>query len=100
LNSSPIGVDTSVLTPVDDPRLEARLLERIWDGTIEFDSVPGRTCFTVTLPFAQDGARGDVQRNDTARHDAARNDGPRHDGSRIDTPRPDGGPGPATHASK
>jgi hypothetical protein len=30
-----IAVDTTVLTPIDDPRLEARLLERIWDGTSE-----------------------------------------------------------------
>ena len=37
-----IRVDTTVLTPVDDPRLEARLLERIWDGTIVFDVVAGR----------------------------------------------------------
>lgn len=32
-----IHVDTTVLTPLDDPRLEARLLERIWDGKVEFD---------------------------------------------------------------
>jgi hypothetical protein len=32
-----ISVDTTVLTPVDDPRLESRLIERIWNGTIEFD---------------------------------------------------------------
>jgi hypothetical protein len=37
-----IRVDTTVLTPVDDPRLEARLLERIWDGTIAFDVQAGR----------------------------------------------------------
>ena len=37
-----IAVDTTVLTPVDDPRLEARLLERIWDGTIRFDIEQGR----------------------------------------------------------
>jgi hypothetical protein len=37
-----IAVDTTVLTPVDDPRLEARLLERIWDGTIRFDVEAGR----------------------------------------------------------
>lgn len=37
-----IDVDTTVLTPVDDPRLEARLLERIWDGQIEFDAAEGR----------------------------------------------------------
>ena len=37
-----IAVDTTVLTPVDDPRLEARLLERIWDGEIRFDIVKGR----------------------------------------------------------
>jgi len=37
-----IRVDTTVLTPVDDPRLEARLLERIWDGEIRFDVEAGR----------------------------------------------------------
>jgi hypothetical protein len=37
-----IRVDTTVLTPVDDPRLEARLLERIWEGTIRFDVATGR----------------------------------------------------------
>ncbi|MEI6240334.1 MAG: hypothetical protein WCR51_08085 [Planctomycetia bacterium] len=37
-----IHVDTTVLTPIDDPRLEARLLERIWDGEIEFDVARGR----------------------------------------------------------
>lgn len=37
-----IAVDTTVLTPVDDPRLEARLLERIWDGEIRFDVESGR----------------------------------------------------------
>ncbi len=37
-----IAVDTTVLTPVDDPRLEARLLERIWDGEIRFDVEAGR----------------------------------------------------------
>ena len=37
-----IAVDTTVLTPVDDPRLEARLLERIWDGEIRFDIEAGR----------------------------------------------------------
>ena len=37
-----ISVDTTVLTPVDDPRLEARLLERIWDGEIRFDVESGR----------------------------------------------------------
>lgn len=37
-----IAVDTTVLTPLDDPRLEARLLERIWDGTIRFDIEDGR----------------------------------------------------------
>lgn len=37
-----IRVDTTVLTPIDDPRLEARLLERIWDGEIEFDVNRGR----------------------------------------------------------
>ncbi len=37
-----IRVDTTVLTPIDDPRLEARLLERVWDGTIRFDIDAGR----------------------------------------------------------
>jgi hypothetical protein len=37
-----ISVDTTVLTPVSDPRLEARLLERIWAGTIRFDIAAGR----------------------------------------------------------
>lgn len=37
-----ILIDTTVLTPVDDPRLEARLLERIWDGEIRFDIETGR----------------------------------------------------------
>jgi hypothetical protein len=37
-----IAVDTTVLTPVDDPRLESRLLERIWDGSIAFDIPTGR----------------------------------------------------------
>jgi hypothetical protein len=37
-----IAVDTTVLTPVDDPRLEARLLERIWDGSVSFDLARGR----------------------------------------------------------
>lgn len=37
-----ISVDTTVLTPVDDPRLEARLLERIWNGEIRFDLETGR----------------------------------------------------------
>jgi hypothetical protein len=37
-----IRVDTTVLTPIDDPRVESRLLERIWDGTIEFDIDRGR----------------------------------------------------------
>jgi hypothetical protein len=37
-----IAVDTTVLTPLDDPKLEARLLERIWDGTIRFDIETGR----------------------------------------------------------
>jgi len=37
-----IVVDTTVLTPIDDPRLEARLLERIWDGEIRFDIETGR----------------------------------------------------------
>ena len=31
-----------MLTPVDHPRLEARLLERIWDGEIRFDVESGR----------------------------------------------------------
>jgi hypothetical protein len=37
-----ILVDTTVLTPIADPRLEARLLERIWRGTIRFDIAAGR----------------------------------------------------------
>jgi hypothetical protein len=37
-----ITVDTTVLTPIDDPRLEARLLERIWDGRVTFDITGGR----------------------------------------------------------
>jgi hypothetical protein len=37
-----IDADTTVLTPLDDPRLESRLLERIWDGRIEFDVARGR----------------------------------------------------------
>lgn len=37
-----ISVATTVLTPIDDPRLDARLLERIWDGTIRFDVEAGR----------------------------------------------------------
>lgn len=37
-----IDVDTTVLTPIDDPRLEAHLLERIWDGRILFDIARGR----------------------------------------------------------
>ena len=41
-NIAVIGVDTTVLTPIDDPRLEARLLERIWNGEIEFDIPTGR----------------------------------------------------------
>ena len=32
----------TVLTPVDDPRLEARLLERIWNGEIRFDVEAGQ----------------------------------------------------------
>ncbi len=36
-----IDVDTTVLTPIDDPRIESRLLERIWDGRIEFDISQG-----------------------------------------------------------
>lgn len=37
-----IDVDTTVLTPIDDPRIESRLLERIWDGRILFDIDQGR----------------------------------------------------------
>lgn len=37
-----IAIDTTVLTPIEDPRLESRLLERIWDGEIEFDIPSGR----------------------------------------------------------
>lgn len=36
-----IRVDTTVLTPIDDPRLEVRLLERIWDGKVRFDVARG-----------------------------------------------------------
>lgn len=43
-----IRVDTTVLTPLDDPRLEARLLERIWDGTILFDVAAGRVVSRTT----------------------------------------------------
>ena len=32
----------TVLTPVDDPRLESRLLERIWNGEIDFHIPSGR----------------------------------------------------------
>jgi hypothetical protein len=43
-----IRVDTTVLTPIDDPRLESRLIERIWDGTIEFDIDHGRVVRRAT----------------------------------------------------
>lgn len=43
-----IRVDTTVLTPIDDPRLEARLLERIWDGRIDFDIERGRVIRRAT----------------------------------------------------
>ena len=43
-----IQVDTTVLTPLDDPRLEARLLERIWDGKVEFDIERGRVIRRTT----------------------------------------------------
>jgi len=43
-----IRVNTIVLTPVDDPRLQSRLLERIWDGTIEFDIDRGRVLRRTT----------------------------------------------------
>ena len=43
-----IRVDTTVLTPIDDPRLESRLLERIWNGTIEFDIDRGRVLRRAT----------------------------------------------------
>ena len=43
-----IHVDTTVLTPLNDPRLEARLLERIWDGTVEFDIDRGRVIRRTT----------------------------------------------------
>lgn len=43
-----ISVDTTVLTPLDDPRLEARLLERIWDGEIDFDVARGRVIRRAT----------------------------------------------------
>jgi len=41
-NVAVIAIDTTVLTPIDDPRLESRLLERIWNGEIEFDIDSGR----------------------------------------------------------
>ena len=37
-----IRVETTVLTPLDDPQFEARLLERIWNGEILFDTTSGR----------------------------------------------------------
>jgi hypothetical protein len=43
-----IHVDTTVLTPIDDPQLEARLLERIWDGMIRFDIDQGRVVERAT----------------------------------------------------
>jgi len=43
-----IRVDTTVLTPVDDPQLQARLLERIWDGEILFDIEQGRVLRRIT----------------------------------------------------
>lgn len=43
-----IRVDTTVLTPVDDPQLQARLLERIWDGEILFDIELGRVIRRAT----------------------------------------------------
>jgi len=43
-----ILVDTTVLTPVDEPRLESRLLERIWNGAIEFDIERGRVLRRTT----------------------------------------------------
>jgi len=43
-----IRVDTTVLTPLDDPRLESRLLERIWDGTVFFDIERGRVLRKTT----------------------------------------------------
>jgi hypothetical protein len=43
-----ILVDTTVLTPVDEPKLESRLLERIWNGTIEFDVERGRVLRRTT----------------------------------------------------
>jgi hypothetical protein len=43
-----IAVDTTVLTPVDEPAIEARLLERIWNGTIRFDVAAGRVVDRAT----------------------------------------------------
>lgn len=43
-----IAVDTTVLTPLDDPRLESRILERIWNGTILFDVEEGRVISRTT----------------------------------------------------
>ena len=43
-----IAVDTTVLTPVDEPQFEARLLERIWNGSIRFDVAAGRVVGRTT----------------------------------------------------
>ena len=43
-----IAADTTVLTPVDEPQLEARLLERIWNGRIRFDVAAGRVIGRTT----------------------------------------------------
>lgn len=43
-----IRIDTTVLTPIDDPRLESRLLERIWNGTVDFDIERGRVLRRAT----------------------------------------------------
>lgn len=43
-----ISVDTTVLTPVDDPRVESRLIERIWNGEVEFDVERGRVIRRTT----------------------------------------------------
>jgi hypothetical protein len=43
-----ISVDTTVLTPVDEPQFEARLLERIWNGRIRFDVAAGRVVGRAT----------------------------------------------------
>ena len=56
-----IAVDTTPLTPVDDPRLRSRLLERIWDGTILFDVEEGRVVSRNTAVDQRVGGFGGPQ---------------------------------------